>query len=85
MKFWGDEESQAILKSCMLCNHSAMNAGEFLGYHVRKQSVLSSHRLFFCLQGSYWAIDTNPKEDALPTRPKKRPRSGERVSLIGET
>ena len=31
------------------------------------------------LQGSYWAIDTNPKEDALPTRPKKRPRSGERV------
>lgn len=33
------------------------------------------------LQGSYWAIDTNPKEDALPTRPKKRPRSGERVSV----
>ncbi|XP_043977294.1 forkhead box protein J3 isoform X2 [Gambusia affinis] len=32
-------------------------------------------------KGSYWAIDTNPKEDALPTRPKKRPRSGERVSL----
>ncbi|GLD58160.1 forkhead box protein J3-like protein, partial [Lates japonicus] len=29
-------------------------------------------------KGSYWAIDTNPKEDALPTRPKKRPRSGER-------
>uniref|UniRef100_H3DBC7 Forkhead box J3 n=1 Tax=Tetraodon nigroviridis TaxID=99883 RepID=H3DBC7_TETNG len=26
-------------------------------------------------KGSYWAIDTNPKEDALPTRPKKRPRS----------
>ncbi|CAB1314682.1 unnamed protein product [Coregonus sp. 'balchen'] len=25
-------------------------------------------------KGSYWAIDTNPKEDALPTRPKKRPR-----------
>ncbi|KAG7280527.1 hypothetical protein CRUP_022057 [Coryphaenoides rupestris] len=35
----------------------------------------------FNLQGSYWAIDTNPKEDALPTRPKKRPRSGERVAL----
>lgn len=34
-----------------------------------------------CVQGSYWAIDTNPKEDALPTRPKKRPRSGERVSV----
>uniref|UniRef100_A0A3Q1BBK5 Fork-head domain-containing protein n=1 Tax=Amphiprion ocellaris TaxID=80972 RepID=A0A3Q1BBK5_AMPOC len=32
-------------------------------------------------KGSYWAIDTNPKEDALPTRPKKRPRSGERVAL----
>ncbi|XP_053308294.1 forkhead box protein J3 isoform X2 [Spea bombifrons] len=31
-------------------------------------------------KGSYWAIDTNPKEDALPARPKKRPRSGERVS-----
>ncbi|XP_054473213.1 forkhead box protein J3 isoform X2 [Anoplopoma fimbria] len=31
-------------------------------------------------KGSYWAIDTNPKEDALPTRPKKRPRSGERAS-----
>ncbi|XP_048096497.1 forkhead box protein J3-like [Alosa alosa] len=30
--------------------------------------------------GSYWAIDTNPKEDTLPTRPKKRPRSGERAS-----
>ncbi|XP_020370668.1 forkhead box protein J3 isoform X5 [Rhincodon typus] len=32
-------------------------------------------------KGSYWAIDTNPKEDTLPTRPKKRPRSGERVTL----
>ncbi|TNN66199.1 Forkhead box protein J3 [Liparis tanakae] len=32
-------------------------------------------------KGSYWAIDTNPKEDALPTRPKKRPRSGERIDL----
>ncbi|XP_072308645.1 forkhead box protein J3 [Eucyclogobius newberryi] len=31
-------------------------------------------------KGSYWAIDTNPKEDSLPTRPKKRPRSGERAS-----
>lgn len=31
-------------------------------------------------QGSYWAIDTNPKEDTVPSRPKKRPRSGERVS-----
>uniref|UniRef100_W5M0C8 Forkhead box J3 n=1 Tax=Lepisosteus oculatus TaxID=7918 RepID=W5M0C8_LEPOC len=31
-------------------------------------------------KGSYWAIDTNPKEDTLPTRPKKRPRSGERIS-----
>lgn len=41
--------------------------------------VLSAYRSFFFLQGSYWAIDTNPKEDALPTRPKKRPRSGERV------
>lgn len=30
-------------------------------------------------QGSYWAIDTNPKEDTVPSRPKKRPRSGERV------
>ena len=30
-------------------------------------------------KGSYWAIDTNPKEDALPTRPKKRARSVERV------
>lgn len=36
---------------------------------------------YSCVQGSYWAIDTNPKEDALPTRPKKRPRSGERVSI----
>uniref|UniRef100_A0A3Q0RWA4 Forkhead box J3 n=1 Tax=Amphilophus citrinellus TaxID=61819 RepID=A0A3Q0RWA4_AMPCI len=33
-------------------------------------------------KGSYWAIDTNPKDDNLPTtRPKKRPRSGERVAL----
>lgn len=32
-------------------------------------------------QGSYWAIDTNPKEDTVPSRPKKRPRSGERVNL----
>lgn len=32
------------------------------------------------IQGSYWAIDTNPKEDTVPSRPKKRPRSGERVS-----
>lgn len=47
--------------------------------------ILSAHRSFLCLQGSYWAIDTNPKEDALPTRPKKRPRSGERVSLMRET
>ncbi|KAG7267120.1 hypothetical protein CRUP_009568 [Coryphaenoides rupestris] len=31
-------------------------------------------------KGSYWAIDNNPKEDSLPTRPKKRPRSGERAS-----
>uniref|UniRef100_A0A1A8IKV5 Forkhead box J3 n=3 Tax=Nothobranchius kuhntae TaxID=321403 RepID=A0A1A8IKV5_NOTKU len=31
-------------------------------------------------KGSYWAIDTNPKEDALPSRSKKRPRSGERAS-----
>ncbi|XP_062842513.1 forkhead box protein J3 [Trichomycterus rosablanca] len=31
-------------------------------------------------KGSYWAIDANPKEDTLPTRPKKRPRSGERAS-----
>ncbi|XP_028309740.1 forkhead box protein J3-like isoform X2 [Gouania willdenowi] len=31
-------------------------------------------------KGSYWAIDTNPKEDTVPTRPKKRPRSGERAS-----
>lgn len=45
--------------------------------------VLSAHRIFFYVQGSYWAIDTNPKEDALPTRPKKRPRSGERVSIRG--
>ncbi|XP_063092379.1 forkhead box protein J3 isoform X8 [Cavia porcellus] len=32
-------------------------------------------------KGSYWAIDTNPKEDTLPTRPKKRARSVERVTL----
>ncbi|XP_063092381.1 forkhead box protein J3 isoform X10 [Cavia porcellus] len=31
-------------------------------------------------KGSYWAIDTNPKEDTLPTRPKKRARSVERAS-----
>ncbi|XP_056130328.1 forkhead box protein J3-like [Lampris incognitus] len=31
-------------------------------------------------KGSYWAIDTNPKEDIVPSRPKKRPRSGERAS-----
>lgn len=31
-------------------------------------------------KGSYWAIDTNPKEDTLPTRPKKRARSVERVT-----
>ncbi|KAJ8400710.1 hypothetical protein AAFF_G00394790 [Aldrovandia affinis] len=31
-------------------------------------------------KGSYWAIDTNPKEDTMPTRPKKRPRSGEQAS-----
>ncbi|XP_023697310.1 forkhead box protein J3-like isoform X1 [Paramormyrops kingsleyae] len=31
-------------------------------------------------KGSYWAIDTNPKEDALPARSKKRPRSIERAS-----
>uniref|UniRef100_A0A8C8GXV9 Fork-head domain-containing protein n=1 Tax=Oncorhynchus tshawytscha TaxID=74940 RepID=A0A8C8GXV9_ONCTS len=33
-------------------------------------------------KGSYWAIDTNRKEDTLPTRPKKRPHSGERSSPI---
>uniref|UniRef100_A0A665T8P0 Fork-head domain-containing protein n=1 Tax=Echeneis naucrates TaxID=173247 RepID=A0A665T8P0_ECHNA len=33
-------------------------------------------------KGSYWAIDTNPKEDTVPSRPKKRPRSGERVSSL---
>nr|XP_048290539.1 forkhead box protein J3 isoform X4 [Myodes glareolus] len=32
-------------------------------------------------KGSYWAIDTNPKEDTLPTRSKKRARSVERVTL----
>ncbi|XP_050017389.1 forkhead box protein J3 isoform X4 [Alexandromys fortis] len=32
-------------------------------------------------KGSYWAIDTNPKEDTLPTRSKKRARSVERVAL----
>lgn len=42
---------------------------------------ISSGDFSSCAQGSYWAIDTNPKEDALPTRPKKRPRSGERVSV----
>lgn len=42
---------------------------------------ISLEDFFFSVQGSYWAIDTNPKEDALPTRPKKRPRSGERVSM----
>ncbi|XP_077460153.1 forkhead box protein J3-like isoform X1 [Stigmatopora argus] len=31
-------------------------------------------------KGSYWAIDTNPKDDTAPSRPKKRPRSGERAS-----
>ncbi|XP_027254924.1 forkhead box protein J3 isoform X5 [Cricetulus griseus] len=31
-------------------------------------------------KGSYWAIDTNPKEDTLPTRSKKRARSVERVT-----
>ncbi|XP_051044612.1 forkhead box protein J3 isoform X1 [Phodopus roborovskii] len=31
-------------------------------------------------KGSYWAIDTNPKEDTLPTRSKKRARSVERAS-----
>nr|XP_033777219.1 forkhead box protein J3 isoform X3 [Geotrypetes seraphini] len=36
-------------------------------------------------KGSYWAIDTNPKEDALPTRPKKRPRSGERFPESPDT
>ncbi|KAB0386297.1 hypothetical protein FD755_001253, partial [Muntiacus reevesi] len=36
--------------------------------------------LFSFREGSYWAIDTNPKEDALPTRPKKRARSVERAS-----
>ncbi|XP_036600894.1 forkhead box protein J3 isoform X3 [Trichosurus vulpecula] len=32
-------------------------------------------------KGSYWAIDNNPKEDTLPSRPKKRARSVERVTL----
>ncbi|XP_037599116.1 forkhead box protein J3 isoform X5 [Cebus imitator] len=36
-------------------------------------------------KGSYWAIDTNPKEDALPTRPKKRARSVERVTSHPES
>ncbi|XP_018083407.1 forkhead box protein J3 isoform X2 [Xenopus laevis] len=31
-------------------------------------------------KGSYWAIDTNPKEDAAQARPRKRPRSEERAS-----
>ncbi|XP_060912576.1 forkhead box protein J3-like isoform X2 [Labrus mixtus] len=35
-------------------------------------------------KGSYWAIDTNPKEDTVPSRPKKRPRSGERGSSQSE-
>ncbi|XP_033944149.1 forkhead box protein J3-like isoform X2 [Pseudochaenichthys georgianus] len=34
-------------------------------------------------KGSYWAIDTNPKEDSVPSRPKKRPRSGERGMQAG--
>ncbi|XP_004394116.1 PREDICTED: forkhead box protein J3-like [Odobenus rosmarus divergens] len=33
-------------------------------------------------KGSYWAIDTNPKEDVLPTRPKKRARSAEQGVAI---
>nr|XP_043895122.1 forkhead box protein J3-like isoform X2 [Solea senegalensis] len=36
-------------------------------------------------KGSYWAIDTNPKEDTVPSRPKKRPRSGERPSPLQGT
>ncbi|KAG8434293.1 hypothetical protein GDO86_012608 [Hymenochirus boettgeri] len=31
-------------------------------------------------KGSYWAIDTNPKEDAAQARPRKRPRSEERAT-----
>ncbi|XP_032427782.1 forkhead box protein J3-like [Xiphophorus hellerii] len=31
-------------------------------------------------KGSYWAIDTNPKEDSVPSRPKKRPRSSLKAS-----
>ena len=51
----------------------------FLWYQAR-QGIVCSLLWSLSPQGSYWAIDTNPKEDALPTRPKKRPRSGERVS-----
>ncbi|CAB1336838.1 unnamed protein product [Coregonus sp. 'balchen'] len=43
-------------------------------------TFLRDQLLFPGMSGSYWATDTNPKEDTLPTRPKKRPRSGERAS-----
>ncbi|XP_016122368.1 forkhead box protein J3-like [Sinocyclocheilus grahami] len=47
---------------------------------VKDGSLSTLGTLFAASAGSYWAIDTNPKEDTLPTRPKKRPRSGERAS-----
>lgn len=76
-----------MLVPCHVRGEMSQSSTNILGMSREKAicCVLSAHWSFFCLQGSYWAIDTNPKEDALPTRPKKRPRSGERVSVTRET
>lgn len=76
-----------MLVSCRVRGEMSQSSANIFGVSGEKVicCVLPAYdRSFFCLQGSYWAIDTNPKEDALPTRPKKRPRSGERVSVMRE-
>ncbi|XP_044891568.1 forkhead box protein J3 isoform X7 [Felis catus] len=66
---------QKVSGSLMLC-HNAYVIHLTSSHHI---GILSSH-IIAGRRGSYWAIDTNPKEDALPTRPKKRARSVERAS-----
>ncbi|XP_032439865.1 protein O-GlcNAcase-like [Xiphophorus hellerii] len=68
---WHRAEKDYVKDPASVCESCGNNT--LAGVTRAKRSVV-------CLQGSYWAIDTNPKEDALPTRPKKRPRSGERAS-----
>ncbi|TSK16238.1 Forkhead box protein J3 [Bagarius yarrelli] len=67
-----------------LTMRAAIQKADSQGAHgpamAKKSALLDPTTTLDQEDGSYWAIDTNPKEDTLPTRPKKRPRSGERAS-----